>query len=424
MKKLLTIPIRLLRWMLASMLGHVQNIGTAVVQIWANKGRSVLTTLGVIIAVTSIITVVAIVEGYGAWITNMVQGYGTKYMVVHPYQPRGRHGAGFGNVTLDLADIEAVRVECDKIGRISPFVYTHDAEIIYGREKATEIPIRGVRDSYQVIRNFHADVGRFFGPVDIDNAQNVIVLGRTVMKLLEADESIVGEYVLLDGERFLVIGLLEEKGSLFGDDQDQTAMLPYSTAVNLYPERRKQMPFLAEATSEEDIPDAYQQIARVLRQRHGIQPGQADDFRINRQDQALSEFETVKNVASAILAGIVSISMVVGGIGIMNVMLVSVSERTREIGLRKSVGGRRRDIMLQFLTEAVVLCTLGGVIGVAFGYGISYVASLHPDMVDTRVPAWAVVLALGFSAGTGIIFGTVPAFKAAILHPIDALRHE
>jgi putative ABC transport system permease protein len=162
----------------------------------------------------------------------------------------------------------------------------------------------------------------------------------------------------------------------------------------------------------------------VLRQRHGLKIGEPDDFRIERQDQAIKEFENIRNIASGVLAGIVSISLLVGGIGIMNVMLVSVSERTREIGLRKSIGGRRRDIMLQFLTEAVVLCTLGGLAGVILGYIVTYVASLHPSMVPIQVPLWSVALALGFSAGAGVFFGIIPAFKAAILHPIEALRHE
>lgn len=417
------LPFRFLRGMYAALLAQVQNVLTALVQIWANKWRSLLTTLGVVIAVTSIITAVSLVRGFGESMTDMVQGYGTRFMVVRPYEPRLRDRVGAGTVTLDLADIEAVRSSCDKLDRISPFIFTHNGELTYGREKAAEVPVRGVTEDYQVIRNFYASAGRFFGPIDVENGQNVIVLGRTVVTRLQADESIVGEHVYLDGERFLVVGVLEEKGSLFGSDQDLTVMIPYTTAVNLYPNLRRSMPFLAEASSEEDIDEAYGQIVRVLRQRHGILPGQPDDFRIERQDQTLNQFETIRDVASAILGGIVSISMLVGGIGIMNVMLVSVSERTREIGLRKSVGGRRRDIMLQFLTEAVVLCTLGGVIGVALGYGITSLASLHPR-IDATVPFWSVLLALGFSAGTGVLFGMIPAFKAAVLHPIDALRHE
>ena len=290
--------------------------------------------------------------------------------------------------------------------------------------KLEDIPVRGVSEHYQVIRSFFVDKGRFFGPVDIDTSANVVVLGRTLLKLLQSDESIIGGYVHIDGARFLVIGLLTSKGTTFEEDQDKTVMIPYTTALKLYPSNRKRVPFLVEAASEDDISQAEAQVTSVLRRRHGLQPGQPDDFRIERQDQALGQFERVRNIASSILGGIVSISLLVGGIGIMNMMLVSVTERTHEIGLRKSVGARRRDIMLQFLTEAVVLCTIGGLVGVALGYTLTYVASLHPNMVDVSVPRWSVLLALGFSAGTGVVFGIVPAFKAAILHPIEALRHE
>ena len=401
-----------------------QNVATALVQIWANKGRSVLTTLGIIIAVTSTITVVSFVQGFGNSMTKMVRGYGTKFMVVHPFTPPEAQRAGIGRVTLDKRDVEAVRTECPHVQRLSPFIYTDQAELSYGLEKATEIPMRGVTEQYQVIRNYFVDVGRFFGPMEVQTAAPVIVLGRTLLKLLECDESIVGQHVYLSGRRFLVTGVLEAKGSMFGEDQDKTVMIPYTTALNLYPERADRIGFLAEATNEADVDEAYGEIRRVLRQRHGLEPGQPDDFEIRRQDQMLGQFEKIRNIASGCLAGIVSISLLVGGIGIMNVMLVSVTERTREIGLRKSIGGRRRDIMLQFLTEAVVLCTLGGLVGVVLGYVVSHVASLHPQMVAVEVPWWSVVLALGFSAGAGVVFGIIPAFKAAILHPIEALRHE
>ena len=421
---IVNIPLRFWRAVTGNVSRGLQNILTALIQIAANKGRSILTTLGIIIAVTATITVVSVVQGFGQHMTSMVQGYGTQFMVVRPYTPPELHRAGMGRVTLDMADVNAVRSECGAVGRLTPFVYTHNAEINYGVEKAEDIPVRGVTEQYQTIRNFFVDSGRFFGPVDVDNAAEVMVLGRTVQKMLEADDSIVGDHVLMDGRRFLVVGLLASKGSLMGEDQDETVMIPYTTAFTMYPERRTQVLFLAEATSVDNVDQAEGQIRRLLRQRHGLRPGQPDDFRIDRQDRMMREFEQIRNVASSILGGIVSISLLVGGIGIMNMMLVSVTERTREIGLRKSIGGRRRDIMLQFLTEAVVLCTIGGLIGVVLGYGITHLASLHPQMVDVSVPWWSVVLALGFSAGTGILFGIIPAFKAAILHPIDALRHE
>lgn len=417
------LPSRVAGWFLGALSRNGQNVMTAFVQIWANKGRSILTTLGIVIAVTSIITVISLVESFGTYMTTMLRGYGTQYMVVSPIRPRSMFRGGLGRVTLDMGDIEAVRTECTEIHRITPFVYNM-AEVSLGKESTEDIPIRGVTEHYQTIRNFFVDAGRFFGPVDVQNGSYVCVLGRSLLKLLECDDSIVGDHVYIRDARFLVLGLLESKGSVFGNDQDKTIMVPYTTALKMFPQGRDRIRFLAEASSEDRIDDAEAQIARVLRNRHNIQPGQADDFRIHRQDQELKTFDSVRNAASGVLAGIVSISLLVGGIGIMNVMLVSVTERTREIGLRKSVGGRRRDIMLQFLTEAVVLCTVGGLIGVSLGYAVTHLAALHPKMVEVKVPLWSVALGLGFSAGAGLVFGMIPAFKAAILHPIDALRHE
>jgi putative ABC transport system permease protein len=421
--RVLHIPSMVFRWIALAIAQQSQNVLTALVQIWANKGRSILTTLGIVIAVASIISVVSFVEGFGSYLTKMLRGYGTQYIIVYPSTPPTMRRAGLGDVTLDFSDIEAVRRECDAIHRISPFLF-NAAEARCGKESVEDIAVRGVTEDYQVIRNFFVDAGRFFGPLDVENGAYVCVLGRTLLKHLEADESIVGEHIFINDTRFHVLGLLESKGSFFGNDQDETIMIPYTTAAKMWPDGRDRIPFLAEAIDEQHIGNAEHQVTRVLRQRHNIRAGQPDDFLIRRQDQELKQFEKVRNIASGILAGIVSISLLVGGIGIMNVMLVSVTERTREIGLRKSVGGRRRDILLQFLTEAVVLCTVGGAIGVAFGFVIVRIAGMHPKMVDITVPWWSVALSLGFSAGAGIVFGIIPAFRAAILHPIDALRHE
>jgi putative ABC transport system permease protein len=234
----------------------------------------------------------------------------------------------------------------------------------------------------------------------------------------------VDDYIYLGQSRFRVLGLLEEKGSMMGNNQDEVVVVPYTTTLKMWPFLRKFMPFVIEATSEEDVDEASLQLTRVLRSRHDLRPGQPNDFLLLRQDEFLRDFERVKMVATSVLAGIVGISLIVGGIGIMNVMLVSVTERTREIGLRKSVGARRRDILSQFLTEAVTLATLGGIVGVLLGLSICGIASMHPMMVDIAVPPWVILIALSFSAGVGILFGMIPAFKAAILPPIDALRHE
>ncbi len=421
---LVAIPVSIWRRVTGFVGRGAQNVSTALIQVWANKGRSILTTLGIIIAVTSTIVVVSFVQGFGHYITNMVRGYGTQFIIVRPHYPPNAWQLGLGSVTLDLADVEAVRTESPHLKRLTPFVFNEQVEVTYGLEKMTEVPTRGVTEDYQVIRNYYVDVGRFFGPMEVETSASTVVLGRTILKQLQCDESILGAHVYINRHRFEVTGILTQKGSMFGEDQDKTIMIPYTTALNLFPEQRRSIRFLAEATSEADLDDAQAEITRVLRRRHGLQPGQPNDFEINRQDQAVREFEKVRNIASGSLAGIVSISLLVGGIGIMNVMLVSVTERTREIGLRKSIGARRRDIMVQFLTEAVVLCTLGGLVGVALGYSISYLASLHPQMVSINVPWWSVALALGFSAAAGLLFGIIPACKAAILHPIDALRHE
>ncbi len=416
-------PFRFLLSLGARIERHWQNILTAFVQIWANKARSLLTTLGIIIAVTSTITVVSFVQGFGDYVTGMLRGFGTNMMFVFPWYPSGMQGRMMGRVTMDIDDVRAAASECDKVRRVSPLVFM-GSTVEYGREKVEGASVRGTTEQYQSIRNFFVDKGRFFGPIDVEFGTYVCVVGREILKQLGCDDNIVDEHIFIDGLRFRVLGILEPKGQLFDENQDEVILIPHTTAVKMAPFNRRFMPFIVEATSEGEVEESALQLTRVLRARHGLRPGQPNDFRIFRQDELLRDFGRIQNIVTGVLAGIVGISLIVGGIGIMNVMLVSVTERTREIGLRKSVGGRRRDIMAQFLTEAVVLATLGGAIGITLGYGIGALASLHPDMVEVVVPAWIVILALGFSAGVGVVFGIVPAFKAAILHPIDALRHE
>lgn len=402
---------------------HWQNVVTAFVQIWANKARAILTTLGIIIAVTSTITVVSFVQGFGNFLTEMIRGFGTNMVFVLPYSPTDERSMMLGRVLMTTDDVRDVEARCDKVRRATPLTFSN-VTVEYGRKKLKDIPLRGATESFQPIRTFFAEKGRFFGPTEVETDQYVCVLGREMLRLLECDEGIVGDHIFLNNQRFLILGILETKGKMMGENQDNVVVIPYTTALKLEPLLKYFLPFVIEATSEEDVQEASLQITRVLRQRHHLQPGDPNDFRILRQDEFLRSFERVKIIATSVLAGIVGISLIVGGIGVMNVMLVSVTERTREIGLRKSVGGRRRDILAQFLTEAIVLSFVGGAIGIGLGYTICFVASQHPSMVKVVVPMWAVALGLAFSAGTGILFGIIPAFKAAILHPIDALRHE
>src|SRR3990172_13121387 len=345
-----TAPLRVGSWISGRMARQWQNILTAFIQIWANKARSVLTTLGIIIAVTSTITVVSLVQGFGDYMTNMLRGFGTNIMFVVPWVPSGMQGRMLGRVLMDLDDVRAVGAECDKVRRISPMVFM-PVTIEYGRNKAENIEFQGVTEQFQTIRNFFVDKGRFFGPIDVDHGTYVCVVGREVLKLLEADDSIVGDYVYINQLRVQVLGILESKGNFMDENQDKIILLPFTTVLKMYPFLSRFMPFIVEATREEDTEEASLQISQVLRTRHNLQPGEPNDFRIFRQDEILRDFDRVKMISTSILAGIVGISFIVGGIRIINVILLSLTERTREIGLRKSVGGRRRDILFQFLTE-------------------------------------------------------------------------
>jgi putative ABC transport system permease protein len=399
------------------------NVRTALEQLAANQLRSMLTVLGIVIASASTITVVSVVQGFTGWVADFLRGIGTNAMWVWPNRPPGAAGRTLGRIELTEEDVRAIERGCPALRAVSPLVRHPDAKVGHGREEATTI-LDGVSVEYHAIRNFPVSVGRPFALADVERGHHVCVLGREVIRKLAADDDIVGDWVLIQGQRFRVVGILEEKGSFLGANQDDVVLVPYSNALKMFPAVRRKLAMAAQATSEEAVLEAKAQIINILRRRHRLTANQPNDFNVFTQDEMLKAFDSLSLVATAVLSGIVGISLLVGGIGIMNVMLVSVTERTREIGLRKAVGARRRDILLQFLTEAVVLSLAGGGLGIALGYGLSALASLHPQMVSVVVPWWAVALGFGISAGTGIVFGLVPAMKAALLNPIDALRHE
>jgi putative ABC transport system permease protein len=399
------------------------NVQNAVEQLWSHKMRSILTVLGIIIAVTSTITVVGVIQGFTSYVSVFLQGLGTNAMWVWPQRPPGEAGKRLGRVELDVHDFEAIERGCPALVKVSPLVRREAARFRVGREEIT-VPIEGVSAAYHAIRNVPVDYGRPFSVMDVEDAHYVCVLGREVLRKMGLDEGIVGQTVLIENRRFRVIGLLEEKGSFLGKNQDDVMLIPYTRALNMYPNSRRFMAVTGQAVREKSVPEAKAQIINLLRRRHGLSAYQPNDFNVLTQDEILEAFNSMSLVATAVLAGIVGISLLVGGIGIMNVMLVSVTERTREIGLRKAVGARRRDILMQFLTEAVLLSVVGGGLGIGLGYGLCSLVSLHPQMVDVVVPWWAVALGFGISGGTGVVFGLVPAVKAALLNPIDALRHE
>src|SRR4051812_14225912 len=399
------------------------NIRTAIEQLWSNKMRSVLTVLGIVIAVASTITVVSVVRGFTGYVSEFLQGLGTNAMWVWPQRPPGEAGKTLGRGEPTAGGGTGHEQGWSGRVAVSPLIRQASVRLSYEHEEINA-PLEGVSAAYHAIRNFPVAIGRPFALVDVERSHHVCILGREVLKSLKGGDDVLGRTLLIKGRRFRVIGILEEKGAFFGDSQDNVVLVPYTTALTMFPASRRKLALTAQATSETDVPEARAQIVTLLRRRHGLSAYQPNDFNVLTQDEILSTFNTMSLVATVVLAGIVGISLVVGGIGIMNVMLVSVTERTREIGLRKAVGARRRDILLQFLTEAVTLSLIGGGLGIGLGYGLSTLASLHPQMVDIVVPGWAVGLGFGISAGTGVVFGLLPAAKAALLNPIDALRHE
>jgi putative ABC transport system permease protein len=399
------------------------NAFNALEQLVTHRMRSLLTILAIVIAVTATITVVSVVQGFTRYVSNFLEGLGTNAVFVAPQRPAGEAGKSLGRVELDEKDFRAIESQCSALRRVSPWLPRQNVKLRNGRDEIT-ISVEGVAPSYHTVRNFPVDVGRPFAVVDVERAQQVCVVGREILRKFDLDEEIVGGNVLLDGRRFRVIGILASKGSFFGQSLDDVVLIPYTTALKMYPLFRRNMVVAAQAVTAEAVPEAKAQITNLLRRRHALAPHQPNDFIVQTQGEILAAFNNVGTAAVSVLAGIVGISLLVGGIGIMNVMLVSVTERTREIGLRKAVGARRRDIMWQFLTEAMTLSLIGGGLGIALGYALSTLASLHPRMVDVVVPVWAVLLGFGISAGTGVVFGIVPALKAALLNPIDALRHE
>ena len=386
--------------------------------------RSLLTILAIVIAVTATITVVSVVQGFTRYVSTFLEGLGTNAVFVAPQRPPGEAGKALGRVELNEDDFRAIETQCSALRRVSPLIPRQGVKLRVGRDEITA-NIEGVAPSYHTVRNFPVDTGRPFAAVDVERAQQVCVVGREILRKFDLDEGIVGTSLLLDGRRFRVIGVLESKGSFFGQSLDDVVLIPYTTALKMYPFFRRNMVIAAQANTAEVG-------ARKPRPRSPTccAVGMAWK-RINPTTswcrprvRFWRPSINVGTIAVSVLAGIVGISLLVGGIGIMNVMLVSVTERTREIGLRKAVGARRRDILMQFLTEAMTLSLIGGGLGIALGYSLSSLASLHPRMVDVVVPLWAVFLGFGISAGTGVVFGIVPAIKAALLNPIDALRHE
>ena len=417
----------------------LQSIRVALGALLANKLRGGLTMLGVIIGVAAVIALMSLGKGAQAQITERVQSLGSNLIFVTPGQARqqgpARAGQG-GAQTLSADDATAIEREIGGtlVVGVAPERVVGGAQLIYGGQNV-QTRIVGVTPSYQDIRNFHVNSGDFITDTQVEAAARVIVLGAGVALNLFGEEDPIGETVRVSignrsGANLRVIGVMEQKGGGSFQNLDDQAFVPMSTAATrLQPARNARAAEMAstitiQVVSEDDVDLAIQVVADLLRTRHRVAE---DDFVISSQKDFLETVNQVTGLFTAFLGAIAGISLVVGGIGIMNIMLVSVTERTREIGIRKAVGAKRRDILSQFLVEAIVVSVAGGLIGILIGSGISRAVSqldLNGQSIPSIVAPDAVLLAFSVSAAVGLFFGIYPAMRASRLNPIEALRYE
>jgi putative ABC transport system permease protein len=394
-----------------------------------NKLRSALTMLGIVIGVASVIATVAIGSGATQRIQQQIASIGSNIIIVSPGSTSSsgvRLGSG-NAVTLSEADAKDLVAQCPDVALAAPLV-RGGAQVIYGNNNWATI-VYGVTPDYLTIRDLSVADGAEFTQQDVDSANKVAVLGKTPASNLFGDADPIGQTVRIKNVPFTVVGVLTAKGqSSQGQDQDDVILLPISSAKRKVIGSKQANAdavdtIMMQAKSGAQIPAAQEEAQALLRQRHHLQPADADDFTVRNLQELFAAQEASSSIMAMMLAAVASVSLVVGGIGIMNIMLISVRERTREIGLRQALGAKTRDILNQFLVEAVTLSIAGGVVGIVFGIGSSAVISRLAGWA-TSVGPGAVTLAVFFSALVGIGFGYYPARKAAYLDPIEALRSE
>ena len=401
-------------------------VRAALGSIRAHGFRSFLTTLGIVIGVASVIGMVSIIQGLSFAIGEQLQGLGSNGITVQSYTPVIQRLQG-RRARLTQEDLDLISYRVDGIDSITPIMYSQGGQsrISYGSRTALAL-VLGTTYSFQDIGRYFSQYGRFLSDSDNRTRRRVAVIAEQTREDLGLPENPVGEFIQVNGEWLRIIGLPEPKGEILGQQLDNRVMIPYSTMVSMLGNQRSpdiQIQLTVADLNEMDT--VVRLIARLLRNAHGLQPDEPDDFRIQTAEQVRATFDTIINTMTIAMGGIVGISLLVGGIGIMNIMLVSVTERTREIGICKAIGATRQHILLQFLIEALFLCLLGGLAGLVAGYGIGAVAaSFIPGFPAAHTPIWSIALALGFSLAVGMIFGILPAVKAANLDPISALRYE
>jgi len=408
----------------------LENIKIAFQSLNINKLRSFLTMLGIIIGVGAVVAMMSVGTSAQQTVVQSIQNIGSNLIIISPgnieEEEGGRNiGAAIGGAVRDelkIEDAEAIEKEATLIDGVAPVII--GSSVISYMNKSTQVSVYASTDSAQGIYNFEIAKGRFYNASDVANSANVAILGQTVVKKLFGRMNPIGKMIKIDGKNFVVIGINAPMGATqFGIDQDKMVSVPITTAQSkLYGFDYVSL-ILAKAKNKDVMDGASEEIIKILQRQHKIRPGEPNDFTVQNQTQILDTLSIVTTVFTITISSIAGISLLVGGIGIMNIMLVSVTERTREIGIRKAVGAKNKDILIQFLTESIVLSITGGILGIIFAVGVSLILSKF-TILQITVSAVPIILAITFSTIVGLFFGIYPAMRAARLNPIDALRYE
>ena len=406
-----------------------QSVLLALGQVWANKVRSVLTTLGIVIGVASVTVVIAALTGLKANVMGTFESFGTNKVYVFPDRPDNGPLANLSwrRVNFNPGTFDGLMSNAPSLSGITRQT-SRRREVRYG-DQVRRPRITGIDPAWHGIENRELLLGRPFSLVDNEQGRPVCIIDKKTAVDLQMDVDPTGEDLLIDGRRFRVVGMVEDETQINfggGGPPETGIFLPFRTLYNMDPDPRDFILAVGAAKSPEVAEEAASEIRFFLRNKRNLKPGDPDTFQVEIVEKYVQQFNTLATAVTLVASAVVGISLVVGGVGIMNIMLVSVSERTREIGLRKAVGARPIVVLIQFLIEAIVLCLVGGLVGVGIGWLLTLGVSMieGAQLEKAYIPAWAVAVSFGFSAAVGLIFGMFPALKASRLDPIEALRHE